>query len=158
MKHPQTYGAAVLAVALITPFAFAQDKLPSRSTPWVQVIKKTIDGVVAIRVPSPNGERDMIGSGVLFQQDENGAAYIVTNRHVTGGKRQLKIRLNDGTDLSGEVMLTEPDLDLAIVKFKPAPKNSQSCLAPRISRSAKRSSPSAARSATKSVSAASSTV
>jgi serine protease Do len=123
MRYPQSYCAAVLAVALITPFTFAQNQLSvspvklSRSTPEVEAVKKTIGGVVAIRVPR-QGERDMVGSGVLV--DESGV--IITNRHVTGGKKQLKIRLNDGTELTGEVTMTEPDLDLAVIEIKTTKK------------------------------------
>jgi serine protease Do len=122
MRHTQTYCAAVLTVALITPFAVAQDKITlspekvTRTTPLVKVVKRTIGGVVAIRVPR-QGQRDMIGSGVIVNQTED-TGLIVTNRHVTGGKKYLKIRLNDGTDLSGEVVMTEPDLDLAILTIK----------------------------------------
>jgi serine protease Do len=109
--HPSYW--AVLTIALITPVTFAQDKTTlSRTTPVVVAVKKTIGGVVAIRVPRP-GEKDMIGAGIIV--DESGV--IITNRHVTGGNKQLKVRLNDGADLTGEVVLTEPDLDLAILQI-----------------------------------------
>ena len=119
MRRTQTYCAAVLAVALITPFAIAQDQLSIspekviRTTPLVKVVRKTIGGVVAIRVER-SGAKDMIGSGVIVNQTDS-TGLIVTNRHVTGGKKNLKIRLNDGTDLNGEVVMTDPDLDLAII-------------------------------------------
>lgn len=122
MRTSRAYGAAILAVALITSFfatenpANAQEKY-SRSNPVTEAVKKTKAGVVAIRVPRP-GERDMVGAGIIV--DESGL--IVTNLHVAGGKKQLKIRLHDGTDLSGAVVAENPDLDLAIVQIKTSKK------------------------------------
>ena len=74
-------------------------------------MQKTITGVVAIRVPR-QGEKDMIGSGIIV--DETGL--IVTNRHVTAGKRHVKVRLSDGTNLDGEVVVADADQDLAVVR------------------------------------------
>jgi serine protease Do len=124
MRLSRAYCAAILAVALVTPFALTQDKAATpketRETPIVKAVKKTIEGVVAIRVPRP-GERDMVGSGIIFHQKDD-LGLIVTNRHVTGGKKQVKVRLNDGTDLIGNVVVSEPDLDLAIVQIKTSKK------------------------------------
>jgi serine protease Do len=55
----------------------------------------------------------MIGSGYIF--DVRG--YILTNRHVTGGKRNVKIKLNDGAELAGEVVVADADQDLAVVRI-----------------------------------------
>ena len=60
----------------------------------------------------PGGEKDMVGSGYIF--DDRG--YILTNRHVTGGKRHVKVKLNDGTDLAGEIVVADADQDLAVVR------------------------------------------
>ena len=126
MRYSRAYCTAIMVVALITPFSFAQGSLAlksegsSRNGPIVKVVKNTINGVVAIRVPR-QGQRDMIGSGVIFHQKDD-IGLIVTNRHVTGGKKTLKIRLHDGTDLIGEVVMTEPDLDLAILQVKTSTK------------------------------------
>jgi serine protease Do len=113
MRGIPSFCAAILAVALTTSFSLAQDIFPiSRTTPVVEAVKKTVGGVVAIRVPR-QGEKDMIGAGIIV--DESGL--IITNRHVTGGKKHLKIRLHDGTELTGEVVMTDPDLDLAILQI-----------------------------------------
>ena len=124
MRHSRAYCAAFLAVALITPFSLAQGTpalKSQRKSPTVEVVEKTVSGVVAIHVPR-KGQRDMIGSGVIFHQKDD-AGLIVTNRHVTGGQTKgLKIRLNDGTELIGNVVMTEPDLDLAILQVKTTKK------------------------------------
>ena len=110
MRHTQSFCAALLAAVLLVPSVQAQD----RDDPIVKAVEQTIDGVVAIRVPRP-GERDSIGSGVIV--DERGL--IVTNRHVTLGKRFLNVRLNDGTELKGETLFADYALDLAVVKVEP---------------------------------------
>jgi len=117
MLYSRPCAAALLAVALFTPNVFTQDLKTlsepfARRNPVVEAVQKTKAGIVAIRVPRP-GERDSIGSGLIV--DEGGL--IVTNRHVTGGKKYLKVRLCDGTDYTGEVIMSETDLDLALIKI-----------------------------------------
>jgi serine protease Do len=111
--------AAILAVAILTPFVSASEPAPNSSIrsndPIVQAVKDTINGVVAIRVQR-SGEKDMVGSGVIVRKD----GLIVTNRHVIDGKANVKVRLHDGTDLDGKVIYHDPDVDLAIVKINPA--------------------------------------
>jgi serine protease Do len=116
MRHPSRC-AAILAVAFLSSFASAQEPNTSirSNDPIVRAVKKTIDGVVAIRVPRGNGEKDMVGSGVIVR--DNGL--IVTNRHVIDGKAYVKVRLHDGTDLDGKVIYHDPDVDLALVKINP---------------------------------------
>jgi serine protease Do len=106
--------AAIVAAFLFASLLSANEPTDLRSKdPIVQAVQKTINGVVAIRVPRP-GEKDMIGSGFIV--DETGL--IVTNRHVTGGKRFVKVKLNDGTDLTGEVVMADANQDLAIVRIQ----------------------------------------
>jgi serine protease Do len=105
--------AAILAVALITSYVSADENTPfSRRNPVVEAVAKAKTGVVAVRVPR-QGEKDTVGTGFIV--DEGGL--IVTNRHVTGGKKYVKIRLHDGTDLIGEVTATDAKCDLAIVQI-----------------------------------------
>jgi serine protease Do len=118
MRLTRLSVAALLAASLITPFAYTQETKTSnepfaRRNPVVEAVQKTKAGIVAIRVPRP-GERDSIGTGLIV--DERGL--IVTNRHVTGGKKYSKVRLCDGTELTGEVVLSEADLDLALIRIQ----------------------------------------
>lgn len=113
MKHTPSFCAAIFAVLVLHSFSYAQESARGRSDdPIVKAVEKSIHSVVAIRVPRP-GEKDMIGSGFIF--DTRG--FIVTNRHVTAGKKYVKVRLNDGTDLTGEVVVADADLDLAVVRI-----------------------------------------
>lgn len=62
------------------------------------------------------GEKEVeqsTGSGVLF--DTRG--YIVTNNHVVEGARKLVVSLEDGRQLPGEIVGTDPRTDLAVIKI-----------------------------------------
>jgi S1-C subfamily serine protease len=52
------------------------------------------------------------GSGVLFAPD----GFLLTNHHVVDGSRRVKVRMNDGTELGGEVVGNDPWTDLAVVR------------------------------------------
>ena len=56
----------------------------------------------------------MVGAGVII--DARG--YIVTNRHVTGGKKSVKVRLHDGAETTGTVVVADNDYDLAVLRIK----------------------------------------
>jgi len=53
-----------------------------------------------------------LGSG--FVVDERG--YILTNDHVVKDATKIKVRLQDGRELSGTVVGTDPQTDLAVIK------------------------------------------
>lgn len=115
MRYP-SFCAAILAALVLAPFAAAGDEKKeefSRRNPVTEAVAKTKAGIVCIRVPRP-GEKDMIGSGLVF--DPSGL--IVTNCHVTGGKKFVKVKLHDETDLTGEVVLADVNQDLAIVQVE----------------------------------------
>jgi serine protease Do len=62
------------------------------------------------------------GSGIII--DSRG--YILTNSHVVGGAQQILVRLSDGRELRGQLVGSNPRLDIALVKIsapglKPAP-------------------------------------
>ncbi len=52
------------------------------------------------------------GSGVIVTPD----GYILTNNHVIEGASAVKVKLNDGRELSGKVVGTDPATDLGVVK------------------------------------------
>src|SRR6266851_9654251 len=56
--------------------------------------------------------RDGSGSGILFAPD----GFLLTNHHVVQGNREVRVRLNDGHDLGGRVVGTDPWTDLAVVQ------------------------------------------
>lgn len=61
-----------------------------------------------------NRFRQSTGSGVLISAD----GYIVTNYHVVEGADELEVRLDDNRRLSAELIGTDQDTDLALIKVK----------------------------------------
>jgi S1-C subfamily serine protease len=55
------------------------------------------------------------GSGIIIDTE----GHVLTNYHVIKGADQLRITLSDGTELEGKVTGTDPENDLAVVKFDP---------------------------------------
>jgi serine protease Do len=106
-------AAAAVACALSCTYAKAQF---SRRSPVVEAVRKTRGSIVTIRVPRPGyaGRIDITGTGVVV--DERGL--IVTNRHVIGAGRGMRVRLADGTDLPARVLLRDAACDLAVLRVK----------------------------------------
>ncbi len=61
---------------------------------------------------SPHKERSL-GSGFIISQD----GYILTNDHVVDGADEIKVKLSDGREFSGEIRGLDPKLDLALIKI-----------------------------------------
>lgn len=53
-----------------------------------------------------------LGSGFFISAD----GYVVTNDHVITGATEIQLVMNDGTELDAELVGTDPDTDLAVVK------------------------------------------
>ena len=57
-----------------------------------------------------------LGSGVIVSRE----GYILTNDHVVEGVSDIKVTLADGRTLSGKIVGTDPDTDLAVVRVAAA--------------------------------------
>jgi serine protease Do len=115
-SYPSRLAVAVLAWALVVTSAVAAETKKSTSlriTPIVLAVEKTQASIVTIRVPRPGGGKDLIGSGVIF--DKRG--FIVTNRHVVGGKKSVHVRLHDKTELVGNLVIEDEAWDLAVLQI-----------------------------------------
>ena len=53
-----------------------------------------------------------LGSGVIVSRE----GYILTNDHVVDGVSDIKVTLADGRELTGKIVGTDPDTDLAVVR------------------------------------------
>lgn len=94
------------------------------ATPAVVHIKTTIGASTQREVPDefedffgpnfrmPQGPRQASGSGVIVSED----GYIVTNNHVVEGATKIEVILNDKRSYVGEVIGTDKNTDLAVVK------------------------------------------
>jgi len=69
----------------------------------------------------PESEREVpvsaLGSGVIISKD----GYIITNNHVVENADTISIKLYDGSEVEAELIGTDPQTDLAIVKIEPIP-------------------------------------
>ncbi|ORT58909.1 trypsin-like peptidase domain-containing protein [Streptomyces sp. CB03238] len=70
--------------------------------------------IVEISATSASGKST--GSGVIITGDGE----IVTNNHVIAGASEIKVRLSDGKTYDAEVVGTDPDKDLALIKLQGA--------------------------------------
>jgi serine protease Do len=61
---------------------------------------------------SPHKQRSL-GSGFIISQD----GYILTNDHVVDGADEIKVKLSDGREYTGEIRGLDPKLDLALIKI-----------------------------------------
>jgi Do/DeqQ family serine protease len=54
-----------------------------------------------------------LGSGVIVDAEQG---YVLTNNHVIQGADDISVTLQDGRSLQGEIVGTDPDTDLAVLK------------------------------------------
>ncbi len=78
-------------------------------------------------IPDPNQERDeesqpreyrqtALGSGVIVGK-EGETVHVLTNNHVVGKAKEIKIHLSDGRTFQGELLGSDPRRDIALVEF-----------------------------------------
>ncbi|TVQ17663.1 MAG: peptidase S1, partial [Spirochaetaceae bacterium] len=89
----------------------------------IRVFEARNDGVVNISTQrvtlnwffEPVPEQGQSGSGSIIDQ----RGYVLTNNHVVRGASEITVTLADGTSLPGEVIGTDPENDLAVLKIDP---------------------------------------
>jgi S1-C subfamily serine protease len=96
------------------PDAREREAMDSYSRVIVTVAEELGPAVVNLRAESRDGSRRSggSGSGFLFTPD----GFLLTNHHVVGGSSRLKVRLNDGREVSGRVVGADPWTDVAVVQ------------------------------------------
>ena len=77
------------------------------------IYKKVNPSVVS--VISTTSEGTGSGSGVIMSKD----GYIITNNHVVDGAQSVSVQLSDGTSLDAEIIGTDEQTDLAVIKVTP---------------------------------------
>ena len=72
-------------------------------------IERVDDAVVTIRAGA-----DKVGSGFIVSSN----GHILTNSHVLGDAKTVKVRLADGSELGGQVLAKSGKTDIAVVKVE----------------------------------------
>lgn len=74
-------------------------------------------GIPGFGIPVPEQGRqrpvNALGSGFIIDPD----GYVVTNNHVVAGAAEIRIRLADQDEFPATVVGTDPETDLALLKF-----------------------------------------
>jgi S1-C subfamily serine protease len=101
------------------------EALDAYSRTIVDVVERVGPAVVQVGVTKAVGGRypggatprvaEGAGSGVIFAPD----GYILTNSHVVDRAQRITVTLADGHDLPGEVVGSDPDTDIAVVRVSP---------------------------------------
>jgi S1-C subfamily serine protease len=91
-----------------------QEALDAYSRVIVTVAESLGPAVVNLRAVASEGGRRPggSGSGFLFTPD----GFLLTNHHVVRGSSRVRVRLNDGREVSGRVVGADPWTDVAVVQ------------------------------------------
>ncbi|MCK9537858.1 S1C family serine protease [Dokdonella sp.] len=109
---PASYAEAVqrAAPAVVNIYANKITTLGRRLYPVPDPLTQRLLGYV----PGPLLKRrdQSLGSGVIFSRD----GYVLTNNHVVSGADDIKVQLNDGRVANAEVIGSDAETDLAVLK------------------------------------------
>jgi serine protease Do len=125
---PTPGASASPAIGTLTDLETTLEHIYTQVNPAVvniQVVQKEevaapafpeIPGFPFFESPSPQEPQEYYrqGAGSGFVWDKEG--HIVTNNHVVDGADKISVTFYDGTTVSGKVVGTDPDSDLAVVK------------------------------------------
>jgi 2-alkenal reductase len=109
--------AATTAPAEVTPVPAGAGDSPLA---LVDLYRAVNPGVVNIQVVVEQAGGAGVGAGSGFVLDEQG--HIVTNNHVVAGARDVTVIFHDGFEAPAEVVGTDPDSDLAVVRVAQLPE------------------------------------
>lgn len=87
-----------------------QEAFDAYSRVVIHVAKALRPAVVNLR--SGSGRKGGSGSGILFTPD----GFLLTNHHVVASSERVRVRMNDGQEVSGRVVGNDPWTDLAVVQ------------------------------------------
>lgn len=112
-RAPFTYAPAVARAspAVVNIYANKVTTVPPRLYPIPDPLTQRLLGYVA--GPAMKRTDQSLGSGVIFSSD----GYVVTNNHVINRADDIKVLLDDGRVAQAQVVGTDPETDLAVLKI-----------------------------------------
>jgi 2-alkenal reductase len=117
---PATSETSSQALPTLEPLGFNQAGANALvNTDLTQVYTRLNPGVVSIRVLIEQAGETGSGAGSGFVLDDQG--HIVTNNHVVDLATWVSVVFFDGTEAQAEVLGTDPDSDLAVLKVDDIP-------------------------------------
>ena len=81
----------------------------------IDIFEKSEESVVQVNVLRGGSDGGM-GSGFVYSEE----GYIITNQHVVKDAKKVTVTFLDGEAYIGDVIGTDPDLDIAVVKVSPS--------------------------------------
>jgi len=81
----------------------------------INIFEKSEESVVQVNVLRGESDGGM-GSGFVYSED----GYVITNQHVVRDAQKVTVTFLDGESYIGEVIGTDQDLDIAVVKVSPS--------------------------------------
>ena len=81
----------------------------------IDIFEKSEESVVQVNVLRGGSDGGM-GSGFVYSEE----GYIITNQHVVRDAKKVTVTFLDGEAYIGDVIGTDPDLDIAVVKVSPS--------------------------------------
>ena len=105
--------AAQTAAATTAPVAEPVSQAPAVDTNTaVEAAVAKVGPAVVTVVNDLGGGQQASGSGVFISAD----GYLVTNNHVVEGSQSLHVIYSDGTQVDGQLVGTDPYVDIAVIK------------------------------------------
>src|ERR1700728_4731747 len=92
-----------------------QALLDAYSNAVISVTERVGPAVVRVETGSKTPgmrERGGLGSGIVISPD----GLVLTNNHVVGSSRQIRLRDNEGIVTDARVLVVDPDTDLALLR------------------------------------------